>query len=75
MLVVCTQKDLRGFTYGRIYRIGYQADISGDGYTFVTNDKAVIVGEPKRYFKSIEDWRKCLKNRNSILWALTSGVL
>jgi hypothetical protein len=75
MLVVCSRNDLRGFTYGRIYLIGYKADMTEGGYIFATNDKGIIVGEPKRYFKTIEDWKKGLKNRNTILWALTSGVL
>ena len=75
MLVVCSRNDLRGFTYGRIYRISYQADMTEGGYSWVTNDKGIIVGEPKHYFKTIEDWKKSLENRNAILWALTSGVL
>ena len=74
MLVVCSRNDLRGFTYGRIYRIGYKADLT-EGYVFVTNDKGIIVGEPKHYFKTIEQWKKSLENRNAVIWALTSGIL
>lgn len=75
MLVVCSRNDLRGFTYGRIYRIGYQADMTEGGYSWVTNDKGIIVGEPKHYFKTIEQWKKSLENRNAVIWALTSGIL
>ena len=75
MLVVCSRNDLRGFTYGRIYRIGYKADMTDGGYSFVTNDKGIIVGEPKHYFKTIEQWRKNLDDRNKALNAVFTGVI
>jgi hypothetical protein len=75
MLVVCSRNDLRGFTYGRIYIIGYKADMTEGGYIFATNDKGIIVGEPKRYFKTIEQWRKNLDDRNKALNAVFTGVL
>jgi hypothetical protein len=75
MLVVCSNKDLHGFTYGRLYVFTYDPDLFDTGYTWVKNDKGVIVGEPASNFRSLTDWKKTIQNRNAILWALTSGVL
>lgn len=61
MLVICQNKDLHGFTYGRIYRIGYNVDMIEGGYTYLTNDKGIIVGEPKRYFRTIQQWKDKIK--------------
>ena len=74
MLVVCSRNDLRGFTYGRIYHIGYKADLT-EGYIFVTNDKGIIVGELKHYFKTIEQWKQNLNDRNKALNSLFTGII
>lgn len=73
MLVVCSRNDLRGFTYGRIYNIKYKS--LTEGYVFVTNDKGIIVGEPKHYFKTIEYWIQNLNDRNKAINALFTGII
>ena len=66
MLVVCSNKTIsgRGFTYGRLYHIGYQCELTGGGYSWVTNDKGIIVGEAKMFFKTLPDWKKHINKVN-----------
>lgn len=70
MLVVCSKRDVHGFTYGRLYVFIYDPDLYDTGYTWLKNDKGIIVGQPKLWFKSITDWKKTISNRNMALAAL-----
>jgi hypothetical protein len=63
MLVVCSNKDLYGFTYGRIYHFISDPDMFCSGYVWVKNDKNLIVGEPKLFFKTLDEWKKILKEK------------
>jgi hypothetical protein len=62
MLVICTSKTIsnRGFTYGRLYRINHQCG----GYSWVTNDKGVIIGEVRIFFETLTDWKKYINKEN-----------
>lgn len=83
MLVVCIRKKLFGFTYGRIYRVthvpfscvNYSIEDKDSEYFWIIDNKGNTVGESKRDFQTIPQWKKSLDNRDAILWALTSGVL
>ena len=83
MLVVCVRKKLFGFTYGRIYRVThvpFSHSVSSenddtDDYIWVIDYKGIVVGESKMCFQTLPQWKRSLKNRDTILWALTSGVL
>ena len=71
MLVVCSNKDLHGFTYGRLYVFTYDPDLFDTGYTWVKNDKGIIVGEPASNFRSLTDWKKTNKIKIFISTAAT----
>ncbi len=70
MLVVCSRKDVHGFTYGRLYVLLYDPDLFDTGYTWIKNDKGIIVGQPKVCFKTIAEWKKTVNNRKMAVAAL-----
>ena len=70
MLVVCSRKDVHGFTYGRLYVFMFYNDLANSDYTFLRNDKNIVVSQPKIFFKSITDWEKVIRNRKMAVAAL-----
>lgn len=70
MLVVCSKRDVYGFTYGRLYIFMFYNDLLNSNYTFLRNDKNIIVSQPKIFFKSITDWKKVISNRKMAVAAL-----
>lgn len=61
MIVVCNEKDIRGFTYGRVYVFMVEPDLY-IGRTWIKNDQGITVAEKKSSFISITDWKKINKN-------------
>jgi hypothetical protein len=59
-LMVCTNRKLENFTYGRIYRFINDPDMYDTGYNWVTNDKGIIVAAPKSSFRTIEQFKESL---------------
>lgn len=63
MIVVCNEKDIRGFTYGRVYVFMVEPDLY-IGRTWVKNDQGITVAEKKSAFISITDWKKNKNDSN-----------
>jgi hypothetical protein len=70
-LMVCNNKDLYGFTYGRIYKFIDDPDIYDTGYNWVINDKGVIKATPLSSFVTVDQFKKIVRNRNMALAALS----
>lgn len=70
-LMVCSNKDLYGFTYGRIYKFIDDPDIYDTGYNWVINDKGVIKAAPKSSFVTVDQFKQIVRNRNMALAALS----
>jgi hypothetical protein len=70
MLVVCNKRGVNGFTYGRLYVFMFYTDLLNSDYTFLRNDRNIVVSQPKNCFKSITDWKKVISNRKEAVAAL-----
>lgn len=70
-LMVCNNKDLYGFTYGRIYKFIDDPDIYDTGYNWVINDKGVIKAAPLSSFVTVDQFKQIVHNRNMALAALS----
>lgn len=57
MVVVCNEKDLLGFTYGRIYVFIGDPNLYV-GRNWIKNDQGFTVAERKDFFKTLPDWKK-----------------
>jgi hypothetical protein len=57
MLLVCSEKNIRGFTYGRIYFYMDESDLY-IGRFWIKNDQGFTVAENKSSFKKLTDWKK-----------------
>lgn len=66
-LMVCNNKDLYGFTYGRIYKFLDDPDLYDTGYNWVKNDKGVIKAAPKSSFVTVDQFKQIVHNRNTAL--------
>ena len=70
-LMVCSNKDLYGFTYGRIYHFINDPDMYDTGYNWVKNDVGVIKAAPKSSFVTLDQFKQIVSNRNMALAALS----
>jgi hypothetical protein len=70
-LMVCNNKDLYGFTYGRIYKFIDDPDIYDTGYNWIINDKGVIKAAPKSSFVTLDQFKQIVRNRNMALDTLS----
>ena len=69
-LMVCNNKILHGFTYGRIYRFIDDPDMYDTGYNWVMNDKGIIEAAPKSSFVTVDQFKKIVRNRKAAMAAL-----
>jgi hypothetical protein len=72
-LMVCNNKDLYGFTYGRIYKFIDDPDLYDTGYNWVANDAGVIKAAPKSSFVTVDQFKKIVRDRNVMLATLSSS--
>jgi len=72
-LMVCNNKDLYGFTYGRIYKFIDDPHIYDTGFNWVKNDKGVIKATPLSSFVTVDQFKKIVRDRNVMLATLSSS--
>jgi hypothetical protein len=65
-LVVCNNRCLRGFTYGRIYRIIDDPDLYDTGYYWINNDTGVVKATPRSFFVTLDQFKSIVINRNMV---------
>jgi hypothetical protein len=64
-LMVCDNKYLYGFTYGRIYKFIDDPDIYDTGYNWVKNDKGVIKAAPLSSFVTLDRYKHIIQNKKA----------
>ena len=69
-LVVCNNRSLRGFTYGRIYRIIDDPDLYDTGYYWINNDTGVVKATPRSSFVNLDHFKIIVRNRNIVAASL-----
>lgn len=64
-LMVCDNKDLYGYTYGRIYKFINDPEMYHTGYNWVSNDVGVVKAVPIRSFITIDEYKRVIQNKKA----------
>lgn len=60
-LMVCDNKHLYGYTYGRIYKFINDPEMYDTGYNWVANDFGVVKAVPIRSFITIDEYKRVIQ--------------
>jgi hypothetical protein len=64
-LMVCDNKHLYGYTYGRIYKFINDPEMYDTGYNWVTNDFGKVKAVPIRSFITIDEYKRVIQYKKS----------